>query len=204
MPYLVFDAVHGFSNFRRLFVLGAQNLHGGNFISSVRALWNFFEGTLTPFNAWYNYTYIEPNSLYVVVAGVVVMLLVRVLYKYVRGCHTLGKGTMQLFSREARVLLWAWFIVEMLVILLYSRAAHDHYLIILWPWPLIALTWAVWWLGERFGVFRLAAVTVLVVMSLQVYSFYRRAHVPWSYFFTVYESTYKNMPNISEIGASWK
>jgi hypothetical protein len=76
VPYFVYDALHGFANFARLFVLGAHNLQGGNAAFSARALWNFFFGTLTPFNYWYTYTNIEPNSLNVVVAAVFTVVLV--------------------------------------------------------------------------------------------------------------------------------
>jgi hypothetical protein len=203
VPYFVYDALHGFANFARLFVLGAHNLQGGNAAFSARALWNFFFGTLTPFNYWYTYTNIEPNSLNVVVAAVFTVVLVLLLRNvFVRKLVALNPKRL-LYSGEGKAIVWLWLAVSAVVLLLYSRAAHDHYLIVLWPVPLIALVWVVWWLRLRFGVFRSVVFALVVVSALQIVSFYGHGREPWKDFFSTYNARYKNDPNISEIGATW-
>jgi hypothetical protein len=201
-PYLIYDGLHGFSNLKQLFVLGGRNLQGGHVGFALHALWNFFEGTLTPFNYVYNYTTITPNYLYWIVSIVVGLVLLGVLYGLRKQSWRLGGGKKE-FTKEGLVLVWLWFVVQTLVLLLYSRAAHDHYLIIFWPLPMILLAYLTLWLRARFGVYRVAVCAVLVVSALQIYSFYSRAGQDWSGFFPKYNTEYKNMPNISEIGSKW-
>lgn len=204
IPYLLYETTHGFTNTLRLFSLGANNLHGGNAWFGVLALWNFFVGTITPFNAWYSYTNLDPNSLYFIVAGVITLVILRLIYAFTFGQASFTRSQVRLFSKEARVLLWLWFLVEALVMILYSRAAHDHYLIVLWPLPIILLTWFIWRIKQMFGIYTSVVLAFVVIFSLQIFSFYRHASTSWSAFLPEYKQHYENNPNLEEIGSRWQ
>ncbi len=203
LPYIIYEVAHSFANTLRLFHLGGQNLHGGNVWVSVLAIWNFFLGTLTPFSYAYSYSILEPNSLYWVVALAVGMVLLIFLFKYFSGGTRHESGRQKFVTREAWVILLLWVFVEVLTILLYSRAVHDHYLIILWPTPIIFLSFGVWWLKRKFGLFMPVVCALAVVFSLQIYSFYHAANTSWSEFQPVYEQNYKNNLGLEEIGSRW-
>ena len=200
-PYLYYELTHGFSNTVRLFGLGASALHGGQNSLNAHMLWNFWEGTLTPFNYWYGYTAISPNWLYWLVTACMALAAVCFLAA-LRSRQSFDKRVTR-FSKAGTVLLWSWICVASITLLLYTRGPHDHYIIILWPAPLIVLTWAVFWFKERFGVFKPVLFLLLVTALLQIYSFTHVRHQPWRDFLATYEANYKNRPDVSEIGAVW-
>lgn len=199
--YIYHELTHGFSNTLRLFSLGTSALHGGQNTLNARMLWNFWEGTLTPFNYWYSYTAISPNWLYWVVAVCMACVVASLLWA-LRGKRSLGTRVTG-FSKVGTVLLWSWICVASVTLLLYTRGPHDHYIIILWPAPVIVLTWVVFWLKDRFGVFRSVLLLLLVTSALQIYSFTHISHTPWKDFIAIYEADYKNRSDVSEIGAVW-
>lgn len=203
LPYIIYDGLQGFANTLRLFQLGAQNLHGGNLWTSVLAIWNFFMGTITPFSYHYSYSTLEPNSLYWVVALVASIVLSSFSIRYFTLSMSHERGHLKFVSSDALVILLLWILVEVYTILLYSRAVHDHYLIILWPTPIILLSFGLWWFRQKFGLFVPVVFALVVILSLQVYSFYHAASTSWSGFFSTYEASYKNKPGLEEIGSHW-
>lgn len=201
IPYLAFELTHGFLNFKRLFVLGARELDGSHYASGVSAIWNFFQGTLTPFNYWYSYSNIQPNSLYLIVALFAIIALGSMLRQVFKK-RSLQPNNFKI-SKIGRTIILAWTLITCVVLLLFARGAHDHYIIILWPVPIIILTYTVFWLKSRFGVFNSLVALIIVTSLLQIYSFYNIPHTPWSKFMPVYQSQYQNSPitSVSEIGS---
>jgi 4-amino-4-deoxy-L-arabinose transferase-like glycosyltransferase len=199
LPYLFYEFTHGFVNFRRLFVLGAKELDGTHYTSGLAAIWNFFEGTLTPFNFWYSYSIIQPNILYLIIALFAAIALVAVLYRIFKKPQPEQSGFK--ISKIGRTIVLAWTLITCTVLLLFARGVHDHYIIILWPMPIIILTYAVVWMKTKFNVFTSLIVLIIVTSLLQIYSFYQFGHTPWSEFMPVYQSKYQNAAGISEIGS---
>jgi hypothetical protein len=201
VPYMHYEFTHGFSNTLRLFSLGTTALQGGQNSLNARMLWNFWEGTLTPFNYWYSYTAISPNWLYWLVAACMAFVVVVLVY-VLRGKRNLGMRVAR-YSQVGAVLLWSWICVASVTLLLYTKGPHDHYIIILWPAPVIVLTWAVFWFKDRFGVLKPVLFLLLVIACLQIYSFTSGSHMSWKGFGETYEASYKNRLDVSEIGAVW-
>lgn len=199
IPYLWYEFTHGFANIRHLFVLGAQHLGGEHYGAGARAIWNFFEGTLTPFNGWYMYTYIRPNFLYAFVALFAVIFLAVLVYRLRRPGG--GRGGDIAFSKIARQIVFLWTAITCIVILLFNRGVHDHYLIILWPVSLILLTYCIFWIQSHFKTFWPLLILIVVTSLLQIYSFYSLPHTPWSEFFPTYNAEYKNNPATPRIGS---
>ncbi len=201
IPYIYYECTHGFQNTLRLFSLGTSALQGAQGGLNGRMLWNFWEGTLTPFNYWYGYTIISPNWLYWVVALCMTWVVVCVVYA-LRGKQNLGMRVVR-YSRLGVALLWSWICVASVTLLVYTKGPHDHYIIILWPAPVIVLTWVLFWLKDRFGVLKPVLALLLVTACLQIYSFINMPYVSWKNFIITYESQYKNQPGVSEVGAVW-
>ncbi len=199
LPYLFYEFTHHFENFRRLFILGTKELAGGRYASGLNAIWNFFQGTLTPFNYWYGYSNIQPNILYLVVAIFAVVALIMLLYRIfikrrpAQACFKI--------SKTGYSIILSWIIFTCAVLLLFARGVHDHYIIILWPVPMIILTYAVFWMKARFNVFASLLALIIVTSLLQIYSFYQSGHTPWSEFMPTYQKQYQNAPGVSEIGS---
>lgn len=200
-PYIYYESTHGLQNTLRLFSLGTSALQGARGGLNGLILWNFWEGTLTPFNYWYGYTTLTPNWLYWVVALCMAVVAVSLLYA-LRGRQNLGMRVVR-YSRVGVVLLWSWICTASVTLLVYTKGPHDHYIIILWPAPVIVLTWVVFWLKDRFGVLKPVLALLLVTACLQMYSFLNMPYVPWNSFIATYDARYKNQPDVSEIGAVW-
>lgn len=200
LPYLLYDALHHFSNLSRLLQLGGQSLRGGHVLLGVTALWNFFQGTVTPFNYAYGYATLTPSWLYVIVAALLGVLLVYVLYRmYVQQGQLLpGEVSM---SRVGKLMLLFWFLSEAGTLLVYSRATHDHYLIVLWPLPVILVACATMWMHIRLRAGSVLVLCIVLISLLQMYSFYEREQHSWKDFPSIYRQNYQNEPNISEIGS---
>jgi len=199
LPYLFYELTHRFENFRRLFILGTKELDGRHYASGLNAIWNFFQGTLTPFNYWYIYSNIQPNILYLVVAAFAAAALVMLLYRIF--LKRLPAQTCIKISKAGCSIILSWTISTCAVLLLFARGVHDHYIIILWPVPMIILTYAVFWMKAKFSVFTSLLALIIITSLLQIYSFYQFGHTPWSEFMPVYQSQYQNASGISEIGS---
>lgn len=198
IPYIVFESYSGFKNILRLFHLGNTYLQAGNAKNGLWAFWNFFEGTLSPFNLYYSFTNIEPRWLYVLVALLGLWFIIVLSYSFF-----VKKEQKKIITKVpwvALVIVSAWFLSTLLMIVLYSKGLHLHYFIILWPLPLIVLTYAVIWCKEKYGI-KYSLISLLLVSSLlQVFSYYTRPTQEWGVFLRRF-TVYKTMPNISEIGA---
>jgi 4-amino-4-deoxy-L-arabinose transferase-like glycosyltransferase len=199
LPYLFYEFTHGFVNFRRLFILGAKELDGTHYTSGLAAIWNFFEGTLTPFNFWYSYSIIQPNILYLIIALFAAIALVAILYRIFKKPRPEQNNFK--ISKIGMTIVLAWTLITCTVLLLFARGVHDHYIIILWPMPIIILTYAVFWIKTKFNVFTSLMALIIVTSLLQIYSFYQFGHTPWSEFMPVYQSKYQNAAGVSEIGS---
>jgi hypothetical protein len=163
------------------------------------AIWNFVQGTLTPFNEWYTYTNIEPNILYLPIAILAAALLGLLVYRIFWPVKS--KPPAVKISAAGRNIIWAWAIFGCAVLLSFNRAVHDHYLFILWPLPMIFLVYGCFWLKSHFGVYKSALALFILMSLLQIYSFYRLDHVPWSDFLPTYQKQYQNDPGVPEIGS---
>lgn len=199
LPYLFYEFTHGFVNFRRLFILGAKELDGTHYTSGLAAIWNFFEGTLTPFNFWYSYSIIQPNILYLIIALFAAIALVAILYRIFKKPRQEQSGFK--ISKIGMTIVLAWTFITCTVLLLFARGVHDHYIIILWPVPMIILTYTVFWIKAKFNVFASLMALIIVTSLLQIYSFYQFGRTPWSEFMPVYQSKYQNAAGVSEIGS---
>jgi hypothetical protein len=234
LPYLFYEFTHRFSNFSRLFILGTKELGGHHYGSGLFAIWNFFQGTLTPFNYWYGYGIIQPNILYIVVAvfamAVLIALLYRIFLNPAPSCGLLnpaGRAAIvpirphsklkdilgRCWIKRASVkpcikisktgwsLILSWIFFTCVVLLLFNRGVHDHYIIILWPVPLILLTYAIFWIKAKYNIFASLLALIIVTSLLQIYSFYQFGRTPWSEFMPVYQKQYQNAQGVSEIGS---
>jgi hypothetical protein len=84
---------------------------------------------------------------------------------------------------------------------------HDHYVIILWPLPLISQVFLLLWLHKHFGVLCAAMVLLVTVSLLQGYSFYHREQLPWKNFATMeaqYGALYGTGAQVYDIGTTWR
>jgi hypothetical protein len=199
LPYLFYEFTHGFANFNRLFILGTRELSGQHLTSGFLAIWNFFQGTLTPFNYWYSYSIIEPNILYLAVSIFAAWATVALIYSILKKQKPVQTDFK--ISGIGLTIILAWTFFTCVTLLLFDRGVHDHYIIILWPVPMILLTYAVFWLKSKFNVFTSLMALIVVISLLQIYSFYNIKHTFWSGFLPIYESQYQNSPNVSEIGS---
>jgi hypothetical protein len=199
LPYLFYECTHRFANFSRLFILGTRELGGRHLGAGLYAIWNFFQGTLTPFNYWYSYSNIQPNILYLVVAAAALFVLFDLLYKIFK--KQKGAQTNVKISKEGLTIILSWIFFTCAVLLMFDRGVHDHYIIILWPVPMIILAYAVFWMKARFNIFASLIMLIVITSLLQIYSFYQFGRTPWSAFWPEYQSHYQNQPGVSEIGS---
>ncbi len=200
-PYLYFELTHSFVDFKRLFILGSKELDGSHYTSGIAAIWNFFQGTMTPFNNWYSYTWIQPNSLFIIVAICAVICIAELLFKLLK--KEPAQTDICNISKPGLTIILAWTFFVCTTLLLFARGVHDHYIIILWPVPIIALAYGISWMKSRFNVFASLIVLIVVTSLLQIYSFYNVEHTSWSTFVPIYQAQYQNSPvsAISEIGS---
>jgi 4-amino-4-deoxy-L-arabinose transferase-like glycosyltransferase len=199
LPYLFYEFTNRFANFKRLFVLGSKELNGQHYGSGAAAIWNFFQGTLTPFNYWYFYTNIQPNFLYAVVALFATVAVGAILYRIFKNPRPAQSNFK--ISKIGGTIVLSWTVWTCAVLLLFARGVHDHYIIILWPVPLVLLIYLVFWMKAKFGVFYSLTALVVITSLLQIYSFYQLGHTPWSNFMPTYQSKYQNDPSVPEIGS---
>jgi cytosine/uracil/thiamine/allantoin permease len=120
-------------------------------------------------------------------------------------------------SKTGLSIILSWIFFTCAVLLLFARGVHDHYIIILWPVPMIILTYAVFWMKAKFpaespkghsdgsasggNVFASLLALIIITSLLQIYSFYQLGHTPWSEFMPTYREKYQNSADVSEIGS---
>ena len=199
LPYLFFEFANNFSNLKRLFILGTKELSGQHSGSGVTAVWNFFQGTLTPFNGWYTYTNIYPNYLNIIVGLLALFAAAMALYRIFKKPRPVQ--TDFAISKVGGIIVLFWTVFTCTILLLFNRGVHDHYIIVLWPVPLIFLIYAIFWLKAKFNVFVPLVALIVITSLLQIYSFWQFGHTPWSDFMPVYQQHYQNDPTVPEIGS---
>jgi hypothetical protein len=86
------------------------------------------------------------------------------------------------------------------MVLSYNRVIPNHYLVILWPFPLIVFAFILTWFYQKFHVAYPIVFLVLLTFIFQVTSYYISPTQSWRVFDKKYE-LYKNLPDISEIGS---
>ncbi|MBI5530611.1 MAG: glycosyltransferase family 39 protein [Candidatus Doudnabacteria bacterium] len=199
LPYLFFELTHGFQNTLRLLSLGQNRLTGTHFFDQITAVFGFFSGSLTPFNYYYSYTYLTPNSLYIAVIFLAAACLISAIYQIIK--YGVGGSTTTNISPEGKKVLYSWSFACFFSLLIYNGPLQAHYLIILWPLPLMLLVFGIFWVNSKIKILKPLLLLLTVTSVLQIYSFYRTEHTGWEQFYKTLHSDYQNRSGIEEIGS---
>ncbi len=195
--YIYFEISVKFQNFNQLLNLASSHLEGRQVLKNISAILDFFIGSISPFSNKYSYANLESRWLYIILAGVCVSILFLTLRKiFVH--NSLSKPTFTI-SKSGMYILVTWVLLVVTMVVSYNRIVPNHYLVVLWPFPLIIFSFAVVWFCQKFQMFFLVVSLVLITFIFQVTSFYSAPIESWNIFYQRYES-YKTLPNISEIG----
>lgn len=198
LPYIWFELTHRFQNLLSLLNFGHQHLSGQNSAFNFQAIVRFFSGSLNPLSLQIDYAYLQPNWLYWIVAVAAIICLIiflRQVYKHRKTSAALP------ISNAGFAMVVGWFIAGCTISLAFDRALHDHYLIILWPIPVIGFAWLSGWLHRRWNFGYPIVALVVLVSALQLFSLYNQPRPAWQQFFLTYPR-YQNNPNTPNIGFS--
>lgn len=195
--YIYFEISVKFQNFHQLLNLASSHLQGRQVLKNISAILDFFIGSISPFSNKYSYTNLESRWLYIILAGVCVSILFLTLRKIFIH-NSLSKPTFTI-SKSGVTVLVIWLLLVVTMLGSYNRIVPNHYLVVLWPFPLIILSFAVVWFYQKFQIFLPVLFLVILTFMFQVTSFYNTPKASWNIFYQRYE-LYKTLPNISEIG----
>lgn len=200
LPYLYAETASRLANLRSLFTFGAHTLQGKNYLFGLQAILGYFRGALDPFYMSNSYSFIQPTGLYWLVAAGALVIILSVLMAAIKGKISLGKKNFPL-SANALHLCLAWFAAASVIILLFNKSPHSHYLIIFWPLPVILLAVVFGLAKQHLGIYKSLIFFALLVSALQIFTFYFKKGTPWQDFYAVYGQNYKNNPATPQIGS---
>jgi 4-amino-4-deoxy-L-arabinose transferase-like glycosyltransferase len=207
-PYLWYEINHAFLDATRLISLGGGELRGIAGLSNVHTIASFFSAALLPIvNNDYAFTSLRPGWLELVV-GLIAMLFIG--YIFYQVSRNRGNKAMQseehapaiAISREGVIILVSWLVVSCIMLMAYRHYARYYYAIILWPIPIILITYASWWTGNHLKTKHALAGLFVAFGIIQIISFEAVPHSwNWSGFYSEYKAVYEYDPNILNIGS---
>lgn len=195
--YLYFEISVRFQNLMRLLDLASSNLRGSHVLNNFNAITNFFVGSLSPFSRYYPFTNLQFGWLYIIVGVFGLFILVLVLKNILQG--NIEQNYIFKLSKSGARILILWFSLALLMVLSYNRVIPNHYLVVLWPFPLIIFGFGLIWFYQKFKVAYPVILFVFLIFIFQVNSYYSSPKKTWSNFYQRYE-LYRVLPDISEIG----
>ena len=146
------------------------------------------------------YSYIQPTWLYLLIAGAMIMIIVSLIFKFSSGQVSI-KTPAQIMSRTSLYVCGTWLVSETILLAAFNKSPHSHYLIILWPLPVILATWLFTYAKKYLALNWSLFFTMLLISTLQIFSFYNTDKKPWDEFYPKYEKYYKNNPITEQIGS---
>lgn len=200
-PYLIAEAQVKFNGISGLLNFSQQTMQAKNSILGLNVFNDFFQSSLNPFYMGNSYSYIQPTWLYLLVAACVVPIIVSVVISAKNkkvSLHTPKK----LISKAGTTICMGWLVAEFLLLIIFNKSAHSHYLITLWPIPALILTLLFAYAKDHLGFYKTLIFAMLFISGLQVFSFYNNPAKPWDDFYYKYEKNYKYSPQTEQIGSS--
>ncbi|MDR3643021.1 MAG: glycosyltransferase family 39 protein [Candidatus Doudnabacteria bacterium] len=203
LPYLIYNIADNFRGVLALLNFSSGHLQGGKSAAGAQALLSFWSACLNPFDLNNGYTYLQPNSLYVIVAAAAAIVLALMIVKVFRYYSKIDDNPKPpIISHLGAIIVFSWLVAGCLMVLLFNRAIHDHYLIIFWPLPAVFVAFAGQWLKDKLRLTAGLVMLVLIISLLQAYSLFSLSTQSWSNFWPAYQSRYQNDPNTPNIGFS--
>ncbi len=199
-PYLIYQIQTKFLGLTALLRFSKQHLQGEHFSAATSALADFFSAALNPFDISRDYAYLQPNWLYVFIAAAAILAMIALLWNIFAKRQQAAPGA--IITPNGRYFASAWLLTICLMVLLFNRGIHDHYLIILWPWPALLFAYSSQWLRQKLAITTAFLVLFVVIWSLQAYSLFAKPRENWNDVIALYHVRYQNEPATANIGFS--
>src|ERR1051326_2054568 len=148
LPYLIFEFSHHFSNFTDLLTLGKKDFSFVTLGKNIISIAEFFSRTIIYQNGFYNFAHLHPTVYYFFMPFYTIVPLG--LWLFWRNRKQAVQFIRLKISGAGGRLLALWSIVAGIIFLLFRLPIQHFYFLVVWPLPILLLTWLLGWKKRNF------------------------------------------------------
>jgi 4-amino-4-deoxy-L-arabinose transferase-like glycosyltransferase len=170
LPYIFFEFQNRFANTYKIFHTGNSTFGWLPNLSSVSSLLEFIDRALIYQNGFYNFIMLHRTAyLLLLPLELIILLSLFLLFK-----KSLVPKIQVSVTGEGKLLALVWLATAVLMFLFYQPHLQHFYFLILWPLPVLFLTWLMAWLGQNYRkVFWVIFPAYLLLQGFQLPFFYQ-------------------------------
>jgi len=165
LPYIYFELTNNFANLRKILATGSGAYGWLPNPESLISLFGFLDRALIYKNVAYNFVVLYPKIFLLLLPLELIILLSFVLLLRKRK----GPSVKVMISAEGKIILTAWILLGCAIFLFYRMPLQHFYFLILWPAPVLFLSWFLAWLEKNSKkMFWVVLVSYLLLQVVQM------------------------------------